>query len=331
MTAGSITTSARSAIEDGKGVSRARVVASDVVVLGGVLTMDSVITDIVAAHDGTVGGTSGGTTVSGVRFLGLAATFTEGGLVLDEAPPATGPGEPLGGVLTPVVPGLEEALTPLQAALQEALGQAQPQLDEVLATAGIDIDFVAPEEQVTDTGAASLISSGLTIRLRYAGREQDALVELVESIPPELKPSLGPSPNPIVFLTENHITGMSIAPASVMSLASPPFPDFVVDLPIDTGAIADPGSSGLGGADFEAAVPDLPDAPAGEGGGDGLLTEPTSSVLSGAVPALLVLLTALGAPVFGIGSSRLADNVLAPVGGSCPFGLEEPPSSARPT
>jgi len=337
ITVGSISTAARSAVEDGKAVSRSRVVVSDVVVLGGVLTIESVVTELVAAHDGSAGSTSGGTTASGVRFLGLAASLTEDGLVLEEAPPVEGPGEPLGGVLTPLVPGLGEALSPLQQALQDALGQATPQLDEVLATAGIDLDIAAPEEGVATTGAASRISSGLTLRLRYEGREQDALVDLIESIPPELKPNLGPVPNPIVFLGENHISGMSIAPASVMSLASPPFPEFVTDGPTDVGS--DDAGGVVGGGDFdgpafESPIPDLPEVAPGDGAGQdggGFVPEDVASVFSGAVPALLVLLTMLGAPVFGIGSSRLADNVLAPVGTSCPLGLEQPPSTSRPT
>ena len=36
-------------------MSRTRVVANDIVVLGGVLTIDSVVTDLVAVHDGTAG------------------------------------------------------------------------------------------------------------------------------------------------------------------------------------------------------------------------------------------------------------------------------------
>lgn len=333
ITVGSIETSARSAIEAGKAVSRSRVVAGDIDILGGLITIESVVTDLVSAHDGELGSTAGGTTVSGVRFLGLAASLDEEGLRLDEAPPTSGPAEPLGGLLTPVVPGVDEALTPVQEALEEALGQANPQLDEVLATAGIDLDVASPEEQVAQTGGATLVSSGLTFRFRYAGREQDAMLDLIESIPSELKPSVGPIPNPIVFLGENHISGMSIAPASVMSLASPPFPDFVVDLPVtgDVG-LTDPGSGSadFGAPAFETPVPNLPDTAPGDVAG-GFPTEPAASVLSGAVPALLVLLTLLGAPLFGMGSSRLADNVLASAGTACPFGLEEPPPPARTT
>ena len=52
-----------------------------------------------AAHDGKTGSTAGGTTATGVRFLGLDASLTEEGLVLKKAPPVEGPGAPLGGVL----------------------------------------------------------------------------------------------------------------------------------------------------------------------------------------------------------------------------------------
>lgn len=333
VTMGSVTTAARSSIEAGKAVSRTRVVASDVVVLGGLLTIDSVVTDLVAAHDGSLGSTAGGTQVSGVKFLGLAASLTEDGLVLEEAPPVEGPGAPLGGVLGPAIEPLQQALSPVQKALQDALAQATPQLDEVLSTAGIDIGFASPEEQVAETGGATLISSGLTFRMRYEGREQDALQQLIEAVPQELKPAVGPIPNPITFLTENHISGFSIAPASVMSLATPPFPEFVVDVPIDIPVPADVGTGGFDSPGFATAVPVLPAAAetGSDDGGDDLLSEPASSVLSGAVPALLVLLTMLGAPLFGIGSTRLADNVLAPAGTACPYGLEEPPPPARPT
>lgn len=327
---GSITTAARSALEDGKAVSRSRVVASDVVVLGGVLAIDSVVTDLVAVHDGQAGVTSGGTTVSGVRFLGLAASLTDEGLVLAEAPPVVGPGAPLGDVLDPLVPGLNDALSPLQQALQDVLDQAVPQLDEVLATAGIDIDLVSPEEQVASTGAASLVSSGLSITLTYEGREQDALVELIAAIPDELKPSLGPIPNPVSFLAENHIVGLSIAPAAVSSLAGPPFPDFVIDVPDipppgDAPSFGDVGS-GVASPGFSTPAPDLPASSDGE---DGFTAESAANVLSGAVPALAVLLVLVAAPFFGLGSSRLADNVLAPAGAPCPIGLDQPPPPPR--
>src|SRR5204862_5342278 len=111
---GSVRSAARSAIEGGKAVSRTRVVANDIVLLGGVITIDSVVTDLVAVHDGTGGSASGGTVANGVKFLGLDASLTKDGFVLKEAPPVEGPAAPLGGVLNPVVPPAGQALSPIQ-------------------------------------------------------------------------------------------------------------------------------------------------------------------------------------------------------------------------
>jgi hypothetical protein len=320
---GTVRTAARSVIEDGKALSRTRVVASDIAVLGGVLTIDSVVTDLVAAHDGTAGATSGGTVAHGVKFLGLDASLTDDGLVLQEAPPVEGPGGPLGGVLAPIVPPAGEALSPFQAALDDVLGQADPQLDELLSMAGITVSVVEPATSVSETDAASLSSSGVLIGFDYFGREQEALGELLAAIPSDLKPNLGPLSNPINFFTENHLTAVGLAPASVTALATPPFPALVVppiDIPpIDPGLTV-PGSTSLGDPGFSTPTPEIP--PSGGGEVDG---EEASTALSGAIPALLVAAALLASPFFGIGSTRLADNVLAPVTTSCPTGQDKPP------
>jgi hypothetical protein len=324
---GTIRTAAQSVIEEGKAVSRTRVEANDIVLLGGVLTIDSVVTDLVAAHDGTAGAASGGTVANGVKFLGLDASLTEDGLVLTEAPPVEGPAEPLGGVLTPVVPPAGEALSPFQQALDDVLGQTDPQLDELLSTAGITVSIVEPATAEAEPSAASLSSNGLLIGFDYFGRDQEALGELLSAIPAELKPNLGPLSNPINFFTENHFTAIGVAPASVTALASPPFP--AVELPpIDTApfdpGVTVPGSSSLGDPGFSTPTPET-------SGGDGgqLDGEQASNVLGGAIPALLLVAALLGSPLFGLGSTRLADNVLAPVTNSCPTGQDKPP--ARPT
>ena len=48
----------------------------------------------------------------------------------------------------------------------------------------------------------------------------------------------------------------------------------------------------------------------------------TSSPFDGALPAFLVLAALLLSPLFGLGSTKLADNVLAPVSHSCPTGQD---------
>lgn len=322
---GSVRTAARSVIEGGKAVSRTRVVANDIAVLGGVLTIESVVTDLVAAHDGTAGAASGGTVANGVKFLGLDASLTEDGLVLQEAPPVEGPGAPLGGVLTPIVPPAGEALSPFQAALNDVLRQSQPQLGELLAMAGIHVSVVEPETTPSTTGAASLNSAGVLVGFDYFGRDQEELGDLLAAIPEELRPNLGPLSNPITFFTENHFTAIGLAPASVTSLATPPFPEVVVppiDVPGFVPGVTVPGTPGLGSPDFSTPTPPISSSsPAGED----LDGEDASATVGGALPALLVAAALLASPFFGLGSTRLADNVLAPVGPGCPTAQDKPP------
>lgn len=330
---GSIRSTSRSSIEDGLAVSRSRVELGDINILGGILVVESVVTEVVAAHNGETGSSAGGTTVSGVRFLGLAASLTEDGLVLDEAPPADGPAAPLGDPLDPLVDPLRDATAPVQALLADVLAQAVPQVDDILAQAGIRLELLDPRETVVETGAVSRASSGLSLTFVYEGREQDAFIDLLNSVPDELKPDLGPIPFPLLFLAENHIGGLNLAPATVTSLATPPFPAFDVGtfvpsvdpLPMDSS----PPAGDFAAPDFTTPLPDLP--PTGQPPADTpLLGDAVASILGGALPALLVALALLTAPLFGLGSTRLADNVLAPVSASCPTGADLPPP-ARPS
>jgi hypothetical protein len=330
---GTVRSVSRSAVEDGKAVSRSRVELGDVSVLGGVLVFDSIVTEVVAAHNGEAGTTDGGTTVSGIRFLGLAASLTEDGLVLDEAPAPEGPAAPLGGALDPLVAPLRDAAGPVQEVLGDVLDQAVPQVDEVLAEAGIRLSLLEPQVSEVEGGGVARSSSGLSLSFTYTGREQQALIDLLNAVPDELKPNLGPIPFPLLFLAENHLSGLNLAPASASSLATPPFPAFEVaplppsstePLPIQ------PGSASSGLPEFSSPVPDLPAARPTTAGGTPLDGDPVADLFSGALPALLVALALLTAPFFGMGSTRLADAVLAPVSASCPLGADQPPPARTP-
>lgn len=320
---GSVKSAARSSIEGTQAVSRTRVVASEVIVLGGVLTIESVVTDLVAVHDGGRGTTAGGTEAAGVRFLGLDAAFTDEGLVLKEAPPVAGPAAPLGGVLVPIVAPAGEALTPFQKALNDALGQAGAPLDDLLAMAGVHVSLVEPENGPSTTGAASRMSNGVQVELSYKGREQAALGDLVAAIPDEMKPNFGPVPNPVNFLAENHLTAISLAPASVSALATPPFPDLEVptfdDLPgVVVPGVTEPGTYIPGDAGFATPTPDIPETPGEDDSAPvDLVGADAELPLGGAIPALLVALTVLASPLFGAGAGRLADNVLAETSAGC--------------
>lgn len=326
---GSLASASRTAIEGEVATSRTRVVLSGITILGGVITIESLVTDLVAVHDGSTGSTNGGTVASGVKFLGLDASLTEDGLVLAKAPAVEGPGAPLGGALGDLAAPLDDLTAPVQDLLTEVLGQAVPQVDDVLAEAGIDLKIIDPVAAQSESGAASRVSSGLSLTFTYEGTEQDALVDLVNSIPPELKPALGPIPNPIEFLIQNHITGLAFAPASVSALATPPFPTLDVPLaPVDNLPFDPGGSVGLGDPGFSTPPAPLPSPEASPTSPVGP-AEATSNDLAAAVPGILVAMALLASPFFGLGSSRLADNVLAPVSTSCPIGLDKPPAPSR--
>ncbi len=330
---GSLASASRSAIEGTLAVSRTRVTLGDVRILGGIITIDSLVTDLVAAHDGRTGSTAGGTTASGVRFLGLDATLTGDGLSLAKAPPAEGPAAGLA-VLGDLAGPLSGIVGPVQEQLSAVLAQAEPRLDDVLAQAGIGLRLLAPHDEQVASGAATRITPGLSLTMSYKGREQQALVDLVNSIPAELKPNFGPIPNPVTFLAENHITGLSLGTATVSALATPPFPALdvtVPDLSFDDVAPFDPGVfEELPNLAFTTPTAPLPvTAPV-------IVdvqpyTEAASTAVAGAVPAALVALALLASPLFGLGSARLADNVLAPASTKCPIGLDEPPAPTRPT
>jgi hypothetical protein len=323
----SIRSGSRSSIEDGQAVSRARVELGGVTILGGIITIESLVTDLVAAHDGTTGAADGGTTATGVKFLGLDAHLTEQGLVLAEAPAASGPAAGLGGALNDLLEPLQELTAPVRDLLRDVLAQAVPSLTEPLAAAGIDIRLISATDVASTTGAAGRASSGLSITLSYEGREQAALVQLIDSLPAELKPSLGPIPNPVQFLIDNHIAGLTLGHASVSALASSPFDsDLGSDLPtLPVGDVVpgtfDPGT--LPSPSFATPTPTLP--------GPAVLETDEVSALGAALPAVAVILLLLASPLLGLGSTRLADNVLSTVATSCPSGLDQPRPPSRPT
>lgn len=331
---GSISSASRGAIEGDLAISRVRVVLGNVNILGGLITIDSLVTDLVAAHGDTTGSTAGGTTASGVKFLGLDASLTEKGLILKPAPAPTGPAAPFGSPLGALAEPLNAITGPVQDQLKAVLGQAVPQLNTILAQAGIRVALLDPNDQQVLSGAASRISTGLSLTFSYKGKEQQALVDLVNAIPPDLKPNVGPIPNPVTFLAENHIMGLALAPASVSSLATPPFPDFQLpafDLPSDFVPGSPAWTSTVDAPGFATSPAPLPTPRATAGNRTAPRTEPVSSLAAAGIPAILMALALLLSPLFATGSSRLADTVLAGTSTSCPTGLDKPPAPPRPS
>jgi hypothetical protein len=341
---GSARSASQSVIEGDQVVSRTRTAISDVVLFGGIINIDSVITDIVATSNGTESASAGGTEVSGVTVLGLPATIDEDGVRFDEPPPEEPSDNPvggpidgaLGGALDPVSDGLGGAAGPLNQLFAELGIAGEDALQQLFEQSGIDVRLLGPIE-TNDGGTVERTANGLSITINYDGSNTPVLTDLLSLVPSSALPpeNLGPipfSPQALFnLLKETHITGVALAPANVSAAVSPAFsadtPAFVADVPIDdVGSGIGSGSPDLGtggGTDFETATPDLPPAsPATPGS-----SEPASAVsdlLGKAVPALAALAVLLGAPFFAAGSSRLADNTLAMATTSCPTGLDGP-------
>ena len=271
--------------------------------------------------------------MSGVQFLGLDAAFTEDGLVLTEAPPVEGPGAPLGGLLDPLVGPLRDALAPVQDALADVLAQAVPQVDDLLAQAGITMRVVEPEDVDVESGAVPRVSSGLAIEFTYKGREQQQLADLINSVPDELKPIVGPDPVPARVLRGEPHHRLQPGPGQRSARWPPRRSTWASCRPLPTTPVGSRrGRPRHRASPLPGSARPLPDIPAA-----GTCSRPRSRPargarlhrLDGAIPALLVLGALLLSPLFGMGSTKLADNVLAPVSTSCPTGQDEAAPPAR--
>jgi hypothetical protein len=338
---GSSTATSQSVVEGGQVVSRARSSVSDVVLFGGIMTIESVITDIVATSNGTDAVSAGRTRASGISVLGMPAVIDDDGIRFTD-PPADDPGDnpvggpvddALGGALDPVQDGLEDAADPLNQLLGDLGIAGDDALQQLFERSGIRVELLDPIE-VTEGGTAERTANGLSVTMNYDGSNTPVLTDLLALVPSETLPAdnLGPvpfSPQALFnLMKETHITGVALAPANVITAATPAFELDLGEIDIDVpGApTLEPGTSGgsaaAGGGDFETATPELPPAPAGTTG------VPTSSggglPFGDAVPALLVLGAMLGGPFFAAGSRRLADNALSGTALHCPDGLDAP-------
>lgn len=340
---GAMAATSQSVVEGDALVSRARSEVSDISIAGGLIAIESVVTDLVAASNGSDGATSGGTTVSGVTVLGLPATIDENGIRFVDPPREPDPENPIGGAiggaLEPVTGPVGDALGGVAGPLNDLLEQVDAAGDEALQqlfeASGIEVELLEPVENV-DEGVATRSASGISITLNYDGQNTPVLSDLLQLVPTSELPAenLGPipfSPQALAKLLERvHQMRFAIGVADVSASATPAFvfepPAFEPTAPITTPTpTRSSGGGGSTGGGFESATPDLP-APAAP---QTVVPVPASNESSfpfgDALPALLVFAAVLGSPFFAAGSTRLADNALAPVVASCPEGLDSPP------
>ncbi|MGH9188403.1 MAG: choice-of-anchor P family protein, partial [Acidimicrobiales bacterium] len=172
---GAVTSATDTHVEQGQVVSRTRVELAGVELLAGVVRIESIVTDIVAAGNGTDAATDGATTVGGVTVLGLPATLDAAGLHLGTAPgpgpttTTTRPPSLLDPLLDPLnLGGLADALQPVAAGLSNlltsVLGTANAAVSDLLSLAGIQIRLLEAVE-TKDGSQASRLANGILITL----------------------------------------------------------------------------------------------------------------------------------------------------------------------
>lgn len=283
-----------------KDVSVAKAVSkvTDVSILG-MLTIESVVTSLEARSDAVGGTSSGGTTVTGLKFLDQALVLDDEGVKPTGQPP------------TPI-PGLPAQATDLMAML--------------------GITITPPTAVSSDSGVqGTRVAKGLTITvdtvlarsaLSMFPQLNDALGSVFADVPDVPVPGL-PQPRGLLFYTlsaQPKITYV-IGDARVTSSASLPlsvdFPEFPTfpEVPFDPGTEGTPGTPGsppLAGVVDPGVVP-----------GVDVAVPPTVAGGSGELPTTLAAATELTDPFRGVGPLVvLAGLVLAGLGARGLLGVQ---------
>lgn len=328
---GAVEVVARTEIVRDQVVGRTRVHQSDISLLGGLIRIESVVTDIVATSNGEQGATNGATTVQGVTVLGLAAAIDGEGVHLAEAlPPPGGPADaaepllgPIGEAVAPVVEGIAPVAEQLSTVITQALGQ-QRSFNDLLLASGIQIRVLQPTETV-DGGAANVVAGGVAVNFDYPGQSDERFAQLLsllpsDQLPAEGIPGAGFSPQAIVNLfKERHVANLSVAAASANVVASPAFDfdagDFASDLGDFSSFGSVPGSvDGAGG--FETPVPSLPRT--------GVLANSGFAGGGAAIPLAVILVSIFTTPMWAAASKRFAEATLGGTSAACPVGKDSP-------
>ena len=340
---GDNTVSAHTGLEDGQVVSRIRSEVKNINILG-ILTIESVVTDMVANSNGSDAGTDGVTTATGVKFLGLEATLDADGVHLG---PRAGQPSPAPSPLAPILGGLglgqlNDALKPVADALTSivtATVGANGTVNDLLKEAGISIKVLSPLE--TKSGPqAQRTANGVLVEIRYNGKTAPLVSTLLAAVPSQQLPSdslipqipLNTSPQALFnLLKENYIIDLALAPGDVAVQASPPFVFSPISKSAPSGTKGATGGTGITAPGFSTSAPRLgTPGTTGTPGASVVDALPISLNASPYAVGLALVLLALTAGLSAVGSSRLADNTLAAVSSSCPDALESPSSTFSP-
>lgn len=171
----------------------------------GLVTIESIVTDLNATSDGTLTKTAGGTTVVGAAVMGQPVTIDQEGMHPD---PDSGPPSLLGGVLGSLSPLFSD-------------------LNGLLSEAGIHLTVAGPVELEGDT-AGQLASTGLRVDVEVSERTFPYLKTLIDLVPPIDSPIPGaPGPEDVLaVLGAQHLVSIDLGRGVVALEARPGF-DFV--------------------------------------------------------------------------------------------------------
>jgi branched-chain amino acid transport system permease protein len=286
---GTVTTTSRTGVEDGRLVARARTEVDHLTLLFGLVELDDVVTDVVAASDGRAASTGGSTTVGRATVLGQPARL--------------GPDGPqLAGTSGP------DLLGPLGAAIAQ-----------LLRGTGLRVS-VAPLVPAVDGAAASVEASGVDLELDYDG-SQGALAQLLALLPTDQLPGqatpgvpVNTSPQALVnLLKETHIVCLRLGPAHAQVDATPALAatDEGPGPPVDLAGSGPGAASGPGG--FTTPLPALPAATVAPTAA----RRPLVPVPGRGVGTGLLVLAALSLPLWAVGVRRLLDGALADAAPGC--------------
>jgi hypothetical protein len=232
VTAGSMAAQATTET-DGRTVTvRARSTIGEINVLG-LLTIGSVVTDLTATSDGGTTEVTGGTEVVDASLLGTPVTIDADGIRPNGSPSL------LGGLLEPLVPGVDEAL----------------------AHAGIRITVAAPVQGDSEE-AGLLLASGLRIDLELSEQTVPILKTLLDAVPSVPNPIPGaPGLGDVLALARaRHLVSIDLGGGSVSLTARGALPSPASTAPAAARSQPRPGSGGVGFVpspppDLEAVVP----------------------------------------------------------------------------
>ena len=265
----------------------------------GIMTIDSIVTELTATSGDGPPVFSGTTTVDGAEILGQRVTIDEHGIAPAASTTAT-------------------TADPLQSILGGVTTSLVGSVNDVLKVAGINITLAAPVQSGNEK-AGQLIAAGLRIDFELSRNTQPALEQLLDALPsiPFGVPS-GPSVADLVSLAQaRHLSHVDFGQAALLLTLTSPAPS----VPTATASPAPPNVPGStasspvasGSSPRAATSPSTtPESPA---------TTPASTPAGLSFAAglgALLLLAFLAVPFAGDRLASLAQRVLAADGaGSC--------------